>query len=139
MSAARLELAPYLPIEYRERDAENGYALQRYTEGVAGIQEEQRRLIRDLPNLRDPMHVPAGAGGQLLTLGAEVLRYGRQEQYGVDGVVLPDGSIQAPTARFRRSDVGKYLALSGSVQLANNRSVRIVLTVSSTEIGRAHV
>lgn len=123
-----------LPTEYRQQDEANGYALQRYSEAVGGLQEEQRQLIRRFPDLRDPLRVPAGSGGQLLTLGMQVLRYGRQEQYGVDGQVLPDGSLQAPTARFGRADFGKYLIVSGSTEPGNNRAVRIVLAVSPTVV-----
>lgn len=123
-----------LPIEYRLRDEENGYALRSYTHAVGGLQDAQRGLIRDLPDLRDPARVEAGSGGQYLTLGPRVLQYGRQEQYGVDAVVLADGSVVIPTARFRLSDQGKYLTLAGSLLPGNNVASRIVLVVSSTII-----
>ena len=117
-----------LPGIHRDRDAENGYALLRYTDGVRQSADALRRLIRDFPLLRDPRAVQGQyADVQEVLLGPVVLRFGPRSQYGVDGAVLGLREFVATSARFTADDRDKYLTVSRSALPANNRTVRVVL------------
>lgn len=122
-----------LPITYRERDAQEGYPLYQYAEGVRALPDELRGQIRAFPDLRDALTARASSEGRSpLELGARVLAFGARTQYGVDGRVLARLEFVSDTARFTALDRGRYLRTFDSLNPL--RTVRIAAVVSPTTV-----
>lgn len=122
-----------LPITYRERDAQEGYPLYQYAEGVRALPDELRGQIRAFPDLRDALTARASSEGRSpLELGARVLAFGARTQYGVDGRVLARLEFVSDTARFTALDRGRYLRTFDSLNPL--RTARIAAVVSPTTV-----
>lgn len=124
-----------LPRVHREEDAQQGYPLRKYVDGVGTIQAEILRTIDELPNRRNPLL----AHGQYdrtipIRIGRVITTLGLKEQSGADGVVGTLREFMARTGRFSQADLGKHLTVRGSSVAANNRQVQIAAVVSPTTV-----
>lgn len=132
---SRRVLFEYIPELYKQLDAENGGFLELFGESLRPSYDNLRRKIRDMLHAREPLLVRTQYDSvERLRLGPVLGAKGAIEQRGVTGLVDGIQQFSAATARFRVSDVGKDLFVSGSMFAQNNRSVSIVRVVNNTTV-----
>lgn len=132
---SRRVLFEYIPDIYREQDAANGGLLEAFTEGLRPTFDALREKIRDFLDLRDPLFVRTQYDDvERLRLGPVIQPKGVIEQRGVTGTVDGLQQFNASNGRFRVTDVGKDLIVSGSIFPENNRIVSVVRAVSLTSV-----
>lgn len=132
---SRRVLFETIPEIYKQQDLESGGFLELFAEALRAPFDESRRRIRDFLDIRDPLLVRTQYNQvRRLKLGPVLGEKGAVEQRGVTASVDGLQQLVAPTARFRVSDVGKPLFISGSTFLANNRKVTISRVTSNTTV-----
>lgn len=130
---SRRVLFETIPEIYKQQDLTNGGYLELFADSLRPSFDQLRHNIRDMLDVRDPMLVRTQYDEvRRLRLGPVLGSRGAITQRGVTASV--DGLQQfiAPTARFRTTDVGKTLSVSGSQFAQNNKTVTLVRVISPT-------
>jgi hypothetical protein len=128
-------LFEYIPEIYKLQDAESGGLLELFSESLRPSFDGLRRKIRDFIELRDPLLVRTQYDEVTrLRLGPPLGVKGTVEQRGVTASVNAVQQFVAPTARFKVSDVGKELFVSGSAFSQNNRRTTITSVINPTTV-----
>lgn len=130
---SRQVLYELIPELYRSSDPDG--LMELFIESIRGQFDGQRRLIREFANLRNPEEIRTAFNVVTrLKLGPVLIPQGVLEQAGNDGSV--DGLFQfvTPTGRFRETDIGKEIKISGSKITGNNRAVVVIKVESLTTI-----
>jgi hypothetical protein len=132
---SRRVLYEYIPEIYKLQDQERGGLLEMFAESLRPSFNNPRKQIRDLLSLRDPLLARTQYDNVVrLRLGPALGLKGDVEQRGVTGSVDGLQQFVAPTARFKVSDIGKELFVSGSAFPQNNKRVSVASVVGSTTI-----
>lgn len=132
---SRQVLYDFLPAIYRDQDQYQDYALEKWTDSLRYSFDEIADRITDWEDLRKPLFVRTQYDEVAqVRLGKVQFTDTPIEQRGVDGLVDAQRSFSAPSARFRASDLGKQLTLSGSSIPVNNRTFKIAAVVNTTKV-----
>lgn len=123
-------LYDYLPGQYRNGDADNGYTLLAWSLAAAVPLDGVRARIQQLDTLRDPLSARTQYNERVsLRLGRLLIGKGSIEQRGVDGSVSAAGEFTSPTLRLSFSDQSKVIRIKNS--LAGNTGEHAVAQVTS--------
>jgi hypothetical protein len=124
-----------IPELHRLADPANGSPHEKWAATQAKSFSDLRRKIRDFGTLRDPRMVRTEFDEQeTLVLGARLVVQGTVEQRGVRGTVTGVRVFTGDRAHFTFADLGKTLAISGSANPLNNRSVIVAGVLSATQV-----